>query len=111
MVEEIWINYLDNAIKYGGSPPRVELSAERQADGMVRFQVHDNGKGLSPAAQARLFLPFERLGQSAAGGYGLGLSIVQRIAERLNGHVAVESQIGRGSTFSFTLPAAPGPLP
>ena len=72
----------------------------------MRFWVRDNGPGLTPKAQARLFTPFTRLDQARAKGHGLGLSIVRRIVEKLGGKVGVESQIGAGSLFSFTLPAA-----
>jgi signal transduction histidine kinase len=103
-VEEVWVNYLSNAIKYGGMPPRVELGAETQPDGRVRFWVHDNGMGLTPEAQARLFKPFTRLDRVRAQGHGLGLSVVQHIVEKLGGQVGVESIPGQGSVFSFTLP-------
>jgi two-component system sensor histidine kinase/response regulator len=103
-VEEIWANYISNGIKYGGEPPRLTLGADWQKEGMVRFWVHDNGEGLSPEAQAKLFTPFTRLHQKRAEGQGLGLSIVQQIAEKLGGQVGVESEIGQGSTFYFTLP-------
>jgi len=103
-VEEVWVNYLSNALKYGGQPPRVELGAAEQADGMVRFWVRDNGPGISPQAQARLFTPFTRLDQVRVKGHGLGLSIVRRIVEKLGGQVGVESEVGQGSVFSFTLP-------
>jgi PAS domain S-box-containing protein len=102
-VEEIWANYLSNAIKYGGQPPRVEFGATEQADGTVRFWVRDNGPGLTPEEQERLFTPFTRLDQVRTKGHGLGLSIVRRIVEKLGGHVGVESEIGRGSKFYFTL--------
>lgn len=105
-VEEIWVNYLSNALKYGGQPPRVELGYDLQPEGRVRFWVRDHGHGLTPEEQARLFRPFTRLGQANIEGQGLGLSIVQRIAERLAGSVGVESQPGEGSLFFFTLPAA-----
>jgi PAS domain S-box-containing protein len=103
-VEEVWANYLSNAIQYGGRPPRVELGVTEQADGMVRFWVRDNGPGLTPEEQARLFTPFTQLAQVRARGHGLGLSIVRRIVERLGGQVGVESEIGQGSVFTFTLP-------
>ena len=106
-IEEVWVNYLSNAIKYGGQPPRMELGAERLPDGKVRFWVRDNGPGITPEGQARLFAPFTRLDQIRAGGHGLGLSIVRRIVEKLGGQVGVESQVGCGSTFSFILSAAP----
>jgi PAS domain S-box-containing protein len=104
-IEEVWVNYISNAIKYGGHPPRVELGADLQ-ENHVRFWVRDNGKGLTESAQRRLFTPFTRLGQIKAEGHGLGLSIVQRIVTRLDGEVGVESQKGQGSVFSFTLPTA-----
>jgi signal transduction histidine kinase len=105
-VEEVWVNYISNAIKYGGSPPYVELGATEQADGMIRFWVRDNGPGLTTEEQERLFTPFTRLDQYRAKGHGLGLSIVVRIVERLGGQVGVESELGQGSLFSFTLPAS-----
>lgn len=105
-VEEVWVNYLSNAFKYGGQPPRAELGATMEADAMVRFWVRDNGPGLTPEEQERLFTPFTRLDQVTAKGHGLGLSIARRIVEKLGGRVAIESQAGQGSVFSFTLPAA-----
>ncbi|HZY42169.1 MAG TPA: hybrid sensor histidine kinase/response regulator, partial [Anaerolineae bacterium] len=106
-IEEVWVNYVSNAIKYGGASgqtPRVELGATPLADGFAQFWVRDNGRGLSPDDQARLFVQFERLDQARATGHGLGLSIVKRIVERLGGQVGVDSEVGVGSTFSFTLP-------
>ncbi len=106
-VEEVWVNYLDNAINYGGQPPRVELGATTQPDGTVSFWIRDNGLGLTPEEQARLFTPFTRFDKGGRGGvkgHGLGLSIVRRIMEKLGGQVGVESKVGQGSVFSFTLP-------
>jgi signal transduction histidine kinase len=103
-IEEVWANYISNAIKYGGQPPHLELGATEQEDGTVRFWVRDNGPGLTPEEQARLFTPFGRLDQVQAEGHGLGLSIVLRIVERLGGEVGVESEAGRGTLFYFTLP-------
>ncbi|MEW5959495.1 MAG: hybrid sensor histidine kinase/response regulator [Chloroflexota bacterium] len=105
-VEEVWVNYLSNAIKHGGRPPELTVGATVQPGGMVRFWVRDNGPGLSPEEQSRLFTPFTRLEQARTKGYGLGLSIVRRIVEKLGGEVGVESEgiSGQGSVFSFTLP-------
>ena len=103
-IEEVWANYISNAIKYGGQPPRIELGADSQKSGPIRFWIHDDGPGLTPEEQSRLFTPFTRLDQVRAKGYGLGLSIVQRIVSKLGGQVGVESKVGQGSTFSFTLP-------
>jgi len=105
-IEAVWANYLGNAIKYGGRPPRVELGAIDLSDGMVRFWVRDNGPGLKPEDRARLFTPFTRLDQIRATGHGLGLSIAKRIVEKLGGQIGVESEPGQGSLFFFTLPAA-----
>jgi signal transduction histidine kinase len=109
-VEEVWVNYLSNAIKYGGKPPRVELGARMQPDGMVRFWARDNGPGIASEDQGRLFTPFTRLDQVTIKGHGLGLSIVRRIVEKLGGQVGVESESipGQGSIFYFTLPGVAG---
>jgi PAS domain S-box-containing protein len=103
-VEEVWTNYISNAVKYGGQPPRVELGADEVDGGMVRFWVRDNGRGLTGEEQGRVFTPFTRLNQVKIEGHGLGLSVVQRIVTRLGGQVCVESALDAGSTFSFTLP-------
>jgi two-component system, sensor histidine kinase and response regulator len=105
-VEELWANYLSNALKYGGQPPQIELGFTMLDNEFVRFWVQDNGSGLTPEQQTHLFTPFTRLNQVRAKGHGLGLSIVQRITEKLGGEVGVESQPGHGSRFFFTLPAA-----
>ena len=107
-IEEVWVNYISNAIKYGGQPPCVELGAAAQSDGTVRFWVRDNGSGVPHEDQARLFSPFTRLDRVRARGHGLGLSIVRRIVEKLGGQVSLDSEgkPGLGSVFSFTLPAA-----
>lgn len=103
-VEEIWVNYLSNAVKYGGRPPKVEIGAVLQEDNMIRYWVSDNGRGLSAEQQAQLFTPFTRLNQVKIEGHGLGLSIVRRIVEKLGGEVGIESEPGNGSIFYFTLP-------
>ncbi len=104
-IEEVWANYLSNGLKYGGQPPRLELGAAPEPDGQIRFWVKDNGPGLSPEEQTRLFTEFTRLNPTRAQGHGLGLSIVQRIIYKLDGQCGVTSQPGRGSEFFFTLPA------
>lgn len=103
-IQEIWANYISNAIKYGGKPPKLYIGATPQADGMLRFWVKDNGTGLSNSDQSKLFTPFTRLHDGE--GHGLGLSIVQQIAQKLNGKVGVNSEVGHGCEFYFTLPAA-----
>ena len=108
-VEEVRINYISNALKYGGQPPRVELGATPQPDGTIHYWVRDNGQGIPPETCKRLFAPFTQVGQVHEAGHGLGLSIVHRIIDRLGGHVGVESEIGHGSLFYFTLPASAPP--
>ncbi|MBK8933754.1 MAG: response regulator [Chloroflexi bacterium] len=103
-IEEVWANYISNGIKYGGHPPYLELGSTLQPDHMIRFWIRDNGSGISPNDMKRLFVPFERLKPKKIEGFGLGLSVVERIIKRLGGSVGVESQPGEGSTFYFTLP-------
>jgi signal transduction histidine kinase len=105
-IEEVWVNYINNGLKYGGRPPRLELGASTQPDGMIRFWVKDNGVGIAPADQKKLFKPHTRLRQRRVRGEGLGLSIVHRIVKKCAGQVGVESELGAGSTFWFTLPEA-----
>ncbi len=103
-IEEVWFNYLSNALKYGGQPPVIELGADTLPGGQVRFWVRDNGAGLAPEQISRLFVPFTQLEQANSQGHGLGLSIVRHIIEKLGGQVGAESCPGQGSRFYFTLP-------
>jgi len=103
-IGEVWVNLLSNALKYGGSPPRLELGGA--PDGaQVRFWVRDNGEPLSEEERGRVFVPFTRLHQERAAGHGLGLATVQRIVSRLGGTVGLQPAPDRGNEFSFTLPA------
>jgi PAS domain S-box-containing protein len=103
-IEEVWANYLSNALKYGGQPPHIQLGATVQPGNMVQFWVTDNGPGLTPEEHAQLFTPFVRVTQRQVEGHGLGLSIVQHIAEKLGGRAGVESKNGEGCKFYFLLP-------
>lgn len=110
-IEEVLINYLSNAIKYGGTPPVIEIGydtvkTKSKAKNKARFWVKDNGSGISAKNQTLLFKKFERLDQVKTEGYGLGLAIVERIIEKLGGDVGLESELGKGSKFYFTLPLA-----
>jgi DNA-binding response OmpR family regulator len=112
-VEKVWEIYLRNALTYGGKPAQIEMGAATEADGQVRFWVKDNGPGLSADEQSRLGDGRVELLMGDDGpevartkeGYGVELSIVQHIIERLGGQVGLSSQVGKGSTFYFTLPA------
>ncbi|HEY89777.1 MAG TPA: PAS domain-containing protein [Thermoflexia bacterium] len=110
-IEEVWVNYISNALKYGGAPPQITLGTTLvdSAAGEVpryRFWIRDNGAGLTGEQQGQLFAEFTRLEQTRAAGHGLGLSIVKRIIEKLDGQVGVSSEVGVGSEFWFTLPSA-----
>jgi PAS domain S-box-containing protein len=106
-LEEVWVNYMGNAIKYGGIPPVIELGAEQlYGENKVKFWIKDNGKGIPLKDQKRLFNQFTRLETTRAQGTGLGLSIVKRIIEKLGGQVGVFSNAipGEGCLFYFILP-------
>jgi signal transduction histidine kinase len=105
-IEEVWANFLSNALKYGGRPPCVELGASARSDGMLRFWMRDNGPGIPPEARTQLFTQGNPLRRLSVSGQGLGLPLVHNIVEKLGGEVGVESETGRGSLFFFTLPAA-----
>jgi signal transduction histidine kinase len=102
-LEQVIANLLSNAAKFGaGRPVRLELASER---GAARLSVADDGIGLAPEDQARIFQRFERAATSEAyAGLGLGLWIVERIVEALGGTITVESEPGRGATFHVVLP-------
>ena len=105
-LEEVWINYISNALKYGGRPPVIEIGSEILPGRKVKFWIRDNGKGLSQEEMSLLFIKFTRLETLKVEGNGLGLSIVKRIVEKLDGEVGVESKNipGEGCTFYFVLP-------
>jgi PAS domain S-box-containing protein len=106
-VESVLRNLLSNAVKFAdANAPSVTIRATLAASA-VQIEVIDNGIGIDPADRPRLFLPFQRL-HSAADypGTGLGLAIAQRVVERNGGSIGVDSVVGRGSRFWFTLPAA-----
>lgn len=104
-VEEVWTNYLSNAAKYGGHPPRIRVGSE--GDGAtVRFWVEDDGPGLAPEERAEVFVPFTRFHVGSVEGHGLGLSIVRRVLDALGGAYGVEAAASGGSRFWFALPAA-----
>lgn len=104
-IRQVWVNYISNAAKYGGTPPQITLGAENspRGDG-VRFWVQDEGPGLDEAGRQQMFVPFTRISSVRASGHGLGLSIVRRIVEKLGGKVGVESAPGAGARFWFELP-------
>lgn len=105
-IEEVWVNYISNALKYGGQPAMVELGYTPISNQYIKFWVKDHGPGLTPEQQELVFLKYKRLHKKGQPkGHGLGLSIVKRIITKLMGDVGIESAPGEGSTFTFTLRA------
>ncbi|MFA5535107.1 MAG: histidine kinase N-terminal 7TM domain-containing protein [Mariniphaga sp.] len=105
-VELVWTNFLSNAIKHGGSPPVLSVGATPAGNNSIRYWVQDNGNGISPADHDRVFQKYVRLSPEKSEGYGLGLSIVKRVIEKLGGEVGIEStgQKEEGTIFWFELP-------
>jgi len=103
---QLFQNLIGNAIKYRGpQPPRIAVSARRQADEWV-FSVQDNGIGIDPQYSVQIFGLFKRLHGKDIPGTGIGLAICQKIVERNGGRIWVESELGKGSEFLFTLRTA-----
>ena len=111
-VVEVFANLVSNAVKYGGGSPEVEVGYVDAPDGegtSPTFYVRDRGIGIEPRHHATVFRLFKRLHPRDAygGGSGAGLTIVQKIVERHGGRIWLESAPGEGTTFYFTLSAAP----
>jgi PAS domain S-box-containing protein len=111
-LRQVLLNLAGNAIKFtetGGVGVIVEPG---EAENEICFQVRDTGLGLKPEDQARIFLDFEQADTSSTrkfGGTGLGLAISRRIVERMDGRIAVDSELGAGATFTVTVPLRPAP--
>lgn len=106
LLEQILLNLIDNAVKYGKSGGKVEVRAMRNGTDQVCVSISDDGPGIPSEATDRIFERFFRVDKARSrsqGGTGLGLSIVKHIAQTLGGRVWVESELGKGSTFFFTL--------
>ncbi|PIW29868.1 MAG: hypothetical protein COW30_03680 [Rhodospirillales bacterium CG15_BIG_FIL_POST_REV_8_21_14_020_66_15] len=107
-VTRVFQNLLDNAVKYRSleRPLTIRVTGERQG-GMVRIAVRDNGVGIAQADQGRVFDLFERAGKQAlVQGDGIGLAECKRIVEKFGGAITLASELGAGSTFTVSLPAA-----
>ena len=107
-LRQVLVNLVENAIKYSPEGGRVELELA-QDNGRVRFEVRDRGLGIPASEHERIFEKFFRLDPNLSrgvGGTGLGLYISREIVRRMGGRIRVESEPGRGSTFSFELPLA-----
>jgi two-component system, OmpR family, phosphate regulon sensor histidine kinase PhoR len=108
-LEQVMVNLVDNAIKYCPPGSRVVVRARRDGQAQVRVAVEDTGPGVAERDLPRLFERFYRVDPGRSrdmGGTGLGLSIVKHLVEAMGGDVGVESRVGFGSIFWFTLPVA-----
>jgi two-component system phosphate regulon sensor histidine kinase PhoR len=106
-LEQVLINLVDNAIKYTPDGGRITISVVEKEGQEVEFSVRDNGIGIPKEDMPRIFERFYRVDKGRSkesGGTGLGLSIVKHLVQAHGGRVWVESRLGEGSTFSFTLP-------
>lgn len=107
-LEQIFMNLIDNAIKYCPEQSQIVVRQER-GEGVVKLLIADNGPGIESRHLARLFERFYRVDAGRArdvGGTGLGLAIVKHLAETMSGGVSVDSEIGKGTTFTVRLPSA-----
>ena len=105
----VFLNLIENAIKYrGDKAPTIQVSASSNGKEYM-FAIRDNGIGIDPKYQAQVFQVFRRL-HGGGDGSGVGLATCKQIVERLHGRIWVESELGNGSTFYFTLPASPDSL-
>jgi len=103
---QVFQKLIDNAIKYGGTgQPTVRISAERM-DGDWKITVRDNGIGIDPRHHTQIFAVFKRLHGRDIPGTGIGLALAKRVVERHGGRIWVESDVGHGAAFNFTLPVA-----
>jgi PAS domain S-box-containing protein len=108
-IKQVLLNLLSNAIKFTPQGGRIEVRAT-PGDGFVEVSVRDTGVGIAPAEQDAVFEEFRQVGSSAAKheGTGLGLTLCRKFVELHGGRIWVESEVGRGSTFTFRLPVSAG---
>lgn len=107
LIQEVLINLIDNGFKFNKSPVQiVRVWATSREDGRWDIHVGDNGVGIDPKYHKKLFQMFQRM-HPAYAGTGVGLAVVKSIVEKLGGEVRVQSDVGRGSVFTFDLAGAP----
>jgi signal transduction histidine kinase len=104
----VFSNLISNSIKYRSSAaPEIRIAAVPEGR-VIRFSFADNGIGIDPKYHARIFDVFKRLHGSEYPGTGIGLSLCRRIIENMGGEIWVESELGQGAHFYFTVPVAEG---
>ena len=102
---QVVLNLMGNAINYSPEGSTVTVAVSKVGSSKASIAVSDEGPGLSPGQQERVFAKFERLGRSGDGGSGLGLYISRRLAEAMSGSLDVKSTPGTGAIFTLELPA------
>lgn len=102
-VEEVWLNFISNAVKYGGIHPKIRIFSAKAENGYIKYSIMDEGEGISEELKTVIFKDRDKTKDRFTKGFGLGLSIVKRIVEKLDGYVSAESELGKGSVFSFYL--------
>lgn len=109
--KQVVLNLLSNAVKFNQAGGAVTVSCQKIAD-YLRIEVADTGRGIPAESMGKLFVPFERLdvGDAAIEGTGLGLSLSKHLVEAMGGHIGVESELGKGSTFWVEFPLIQGPF-
>lgn len=103
---QVMMNILANAVRYSPEGGQVWIRTEQEGD-LAAVIIADQGKGIAPEDQERIFQKFERVDPGEPGGTGLGLYIARRLARAMGGDVAVDSAPGQGARFTITLPLAP----
>jgi signal transduction histidine kinase len=111
-LDKIWMkeairNLIENAVKFNSRPPAKVTLRGQVKDGFAKIMISDNGPGIPPEERSKIFAKFYQIEGSFTGqieGMGLGLALVKRVVEEHDGHVHVDSELGKGSTFTISLP-------